>query len=69
MEAREHKCRLGVELDIEIDLVDQIVGRPVVFQANGLGAVGTHQNLNLSNGKQGLRGRKPADHRACIDEA
>ena len=58
----------GVELDIKIDLVDQIVGRPVIFQANGLGAVGTHQNLNLRTAKRGAAIGTP-DHRACIDEA
>ena len=53
MEACGDPRRRGVELDIEIDLVDQIIGGPVIFQANGLGAVGTHQILNLSNGKRG----------------
>ena len=69
VQARDDPRRRRVELDIEIDLVDQIVGRPVVFQANGLGAVGTHQNLNLWEREAGLWGRKSADHRACIDAA
>ncbi len=42
---REDSRRRRRELDIEIDLVDQIIRNPIVFQANGFGDVGTHQNL------------------------
>ena len=38
------RCR-RVEADIEIDRVDQIIRRPIVFQTNGFGDVGTHENL------------------------
>jgi hypothetical protein len=34
-----------VKLDIEIDLVDQIIGNPIVFQTNGFGDIGTHEYL------------------------
>jgi hypothetical protein len=43
-ELRDDSRRLRRQIDVELDLVDQVVGRAVVFEPDDRGILGAHRN-------------------------
>jgi hypothetical protein len=62
LQRRPHSRFGGVERDVELHRIDEPVGRPIVFEANGASLLGAHHHI-FSSGQRKWAAPRPA-HRA-----